>query len=144
MQSGLLTGAFTVSAPHAAARRLALAHRPNSPASSPATSGSPMRSGSGPPRARRAAVAIAWTLAWPGVTGAIVAARRKAAPEIEWRHQDLASWRPEQTYDLIYSNAALHWLPDHAALFPALMRKVAPGGILRFRSRAISSRRPIP
>jgi trans-aconitate 2-methyltransferase len=31
---------------------------------------------------------------------------------------------------LIYSNAALHWLPDHAALFPALMQKVGPGGIL--------------
>jgi trans-aconitate 2-methyltransferase len=31
---------------------------------------------------------------------------------------------------VIYSNAALHWLPDHAALFPALMQKVEPGGIL--------------
>jgi trans-aconitate 2-methyltransferase len=74
---------------------------------------------------------------WPqatvtGVEGSaeMVAAGRKAAPEIEWMQQDLASWRPAQTYDLIYANAALHWLRDHNALFPALMQRVAPGGIL--------------
>jgi trans-aconitate 2-methyltransferase len=74
---------------------------------------------------------------WPeavvaGVEGSaeMVAAGRKAAPGIEWLHQDLASWRPAQKYDVVYSNAALHWLPDHEALFPALMDKVEPGGIL--------------
>ncbi len=60
----------------------------------------------------------------------MVAAGMKAAPDIDWRLEDLASWRPAHTYDLIYSNAALHWLPDHAALFPSLMEKVEPGGIL--------------
>jgi trans-aconitate 2-methyltransferase len=60
----------------------------------------------------------------------MVAAGMKAAPDIEWRQEDLASWRPAHAYDLIYSNAALHWLPDHAALFPSLMAKVEPGGIL--------------
>ena len=58
----------------------------------------------------------------------MVAAGAKAAPDVTWLHQDLASWRPQQTCDLIYSNAALHWLPDHAHLFPALMQAVAPGG----------------
>src|ERR1700742_2154420 len=74
---------------------------------------------------------------WPdavvtGVEGSaeMVAAGKKAAPDIEWHHQDLASWRPAQSYDLIYSNAALHWLPDHAALFPKMMQSVAPGGYL--------------
>ena len=60
----------------------------------------------------------------------MVAAGKKAAPDIEWRHEDLASWRPAHKYDLIYSNAALHWLPDHAVLFPSLMETVEPGGIL--------------
>ena len=60
----------------------------------------------------------------------MVAAGRKAAPEVEWLQQDLGSWRPAQKYDVIYSNAALHWLPDHAKLFPSLMEKVEPGGIL--------------
>lgn len=31
-------------------------------------------------------------------------------------------------WDLIFSNAALHWIPNHAKLFPALMAKVRPGG----------------
>lgn len=30
--------------------------------------------------------------------------------------------------DLIFSNAALHWLDDHASLFPRLAGLVAPGG----------------
>jgi trans-aconitate 2-methyltransferase len=67
-----------------------------------------------------------------GVEGSaeMVAAGKKAAPDIEWRHEDLASWHPAHKYHLIYSNAALHWLPDHAVLFPALMEKIEPGGIL--------------
>ena len=31
-------------------------------------------------------------------------------------------------WDLIFSNAALHWIPDHHQLFPALLAKVRPGG----------------
>jgi trans-aconitate 2-methyltransferase len=59
----------------------------------------------------------------------MVVAGTKAAPDVVWLHQDLASWRPRQSSDLVYSNAALHWLPNHAALFPALMQTVAPGGV---------------
>ena len=73
---------------------------------------------------------------WPdavvvGVEGSaeMVAAGKKAAPEVEWLHQDLGVWQPAQQYDVIYSNAALHWLPDHESLFPSLMAKVEPGGI---------------
>jgi trans-aconitate 2-methyltransferase len=33
-------------------------------------------------------------------------------------------------YDLILSNAALHWVPDHAALLPRLAALLAPGGQL--------------
>ena len=49
---------------------------------------------------------------------------------ISWERADLATWRPPRPADLIYSNAALHWLPDHARLFPALMSELAPGGVL--------------
>ncbi len=59
----------------------------------------------------------------------MVAAGRTAAPEVEWLQQDLASWRPQRRFDLVYSNAALHWLPDHGILFPALIQTVEPGGI---------------
>jgi trans-aconitate 2-methyltransferase len=60
----------------------------------------------------------------------MVAAGKTAAPDIEWLHQDLGLWHSAHPHDLIYSNAALHWLPDHATLFPSLMEKVAPRGIL--------------
>jgi trans-aconitate 2-methyltransferase len=74
---------------------------------------------------------------WPeaeisGVEGSaeMVAAGCKAAPDVEWQHADLATWQPSKRYDLVYSNAALHWLPDHARLFPTVMSGVAPGGYL--------------
>jgi len=38
------------------------------------------------------------------------------APEIRWERADLASWRPPKPADIIYSNAALHWLDGHEQL----------------------------
>ena len=43
---------------------------------------------------------------------------------------DIAHWRPETRPALIFSNAALHWLADHAALLPRLAGTLAPGGVL--------------
>ena len=43
---------------------------------------------------------------------------------------DAASWRPDAPPALIFSNAALHWLPDHASLMPRLAGFLAPGGVL--------------
>jgi trans-aconitate 2-methyltransferase len=34
------------------------------------------------------------------------------------------------TFDLVFSNAALQWVDDHATLFPLIARLVAPGGQL--------------
>lgn len=34
------------------------------------------------------------------------------------------------TYDLLFSNACLHWVPDHGSLFPKLMEKLNKGGVL--------------
>ncbi|WP_373354285.1 methyltransferase domain-containing protein [Pseudoroseicyclus sp. CXY001] len=43
---------------------------------------------------------------------------------------DIAGWAPESPPGLISSNAALHWLPDHALLLPRLAGLLAPGGTL--------------
>ncbi|MBL6927758.1 MAG: trans-aconitate 2-methyltransferase [Rhodospirillales bacterium] len=51
-------------------------------------------------------------------------------PNIEWIRADLNSWVAQQPADLLYSNAALQWLGDHATLFPRLMEMLAPGGVL--------------
>lgn len=43
---------------------------------------------------------------------------------------DIAHWRPETAPALIFSNAVLHWLPDHGRLLPRLASYLAPGGVL--------------
>lgn len=50
--------------------------------------------------------------------------------EIEWERADLATWAPPEPADVIYSNAALHWLGDHEHLFPRLFESLRPGGAL--------------
>ncbi len=74
---------------------------------------------------------------WPSarVTGVdasreMLAKAAAGAPDIVWEPADLKTWRPSRPADLIYSNAALHWLGDHDRLFPALLAALAPGGVL--------------
>jgi trans-aconitate 2-methyltransferase len=55
---------------------------------------------------------------------------RATMPDVDWQPADLADWRPATPADLIYSNAALHWLGDHERLFPALLGMLKPGGVL--------------
>jgi trans-aconitate 2-methyltransferase len=72
---------------------------------------------------------------WPGarITGVdssseMLARAADALPQVVWEEDDLAEWRPRVPVDLLYSNAALHWVEDHRALFPALFTTVAEGG----------------
>jgi trans-aconitate 2-methyltransferase len=51
-------------------------------------------------------------------------------PDWQWALCDIEAWRPEAGVDLIFSNAALHWVPSHATLFRSLISSVAPGGAL--------------
>lgn len=60
---------------------------------------------------------------------AVVQARGSGAG-IDWVQHDLESWQPSAAPDLIYSNAALHWLPRHEVLLPRLLARLAPGGVL--------------
>ena len=55
---------------------------------------------------------------------------RREFPKISWRQADITSWRPSPPPDLIFSNAALHWLADHEKLLPALLKFLRPGGVL--------------
>jgi len=43
---------------------------------------------------------------------------------------DITVWQPDTPPALIFSNAALHWLDDHATLLPRLARCLAPKGVL--------------
>lgn len=59
-------------------------------------------------------------------------AARKRLPDVAFFQDDIAAWARNEGahHDLVFSNAALQWLPDHAALLPALLRRLAPGGTL--------------
>ncbi|HEX9464970.1 MAG TPA: methyltransferase domain-containing protein [Alphaproteobacteria bacterium] len=73
---------------------------------------------------------------WPGarVTGVDgshdMLAKARAIPGIAWQQADLATWRAETPANLVYSNAAFHWLDDHPRLFPHLFAQVVSGGFL--------------
>ena len=49
---------------------------------------------------------------------------------VRWQAADIAGWRPTAAPDLIFSNAALHWLDNHRQLMPRLAAFLAPGGVL--------------
>src|SRR5262245_58530597 len=57
---------------------------------------------------------------------------RKDAPARNWVVSDIGNWAATSTdsFDVVFSNAALQWVPDHAAIFPKLLSHVAPGGAL--------------
>lgn len=74
---------------------------------------------------------------WPGsaVTGVddsapMLAQARAALPSVTWIEAGIADWAPSAPPTLLYSNAALHWLPDHPALFPRLATMLDAGGVL--------------
>ena len=74
---------------------------------------------------------------WPearllGVDGSaeMLERARREGPAAEWLEADVASWTADAPFDVIYSNAALHWLDDHESLFPRLFGQLAPGGAL--------------
>ncbi len=74
---------------------------------------------------------------WPrahltGVDGAAAMVERARAdhPSIEWVAADLSQWEPEGLLDVVYSNAALHWLDHHESLFTRIRSWLAPGGVL--------------
>lgn len=55
---------------------------------------------------------------------------RRDHPEMTWIVGDVAAWEPDGYTDLVFSNAALHWLDDHEALFRRLRTLLGAGGSL--------------
>ena len=65
----------------------------------------------------------------------MIASARAAYPDRHWMVADIGEWlcRPigsETPIHLIFSCAALQWVEDHATVFPRLLAKLAPGGVL--------------
>jgi trans-aconitate 2-methyltransferase len=58
-----------------------------------------------------------------------------AGAGLSFRQGDLAAFS-DAPFDVVLSNAAIHWVPDHEALLPRLAALVAPGGQLAIQAPA--------
>ncbi|MGW1883305.1 trans-aconitate 2-methyltransferase [Streptomyces sp. NPDC001970] len=52
---------------------------------------------------------------------------------LDFRPADAAHWTPDEPYDLIVSNAALQWVPNHPESLPTWIEGLAPGGTFAFQ-----------
>lgn len=68
---------------------------------------------------------------------AMLARAREALPGCRFVTADIAEFLPAPPPDVIFSNAALHWLADHRKLFPRLISRLAPGGFLAVQMPAM-------
>lgn len=75
---------------------------------------------------------------WPGAdvigidsSPEMLATARDHGGGVRYLQADAGAWAEDGgEVDVLFSNAALHWLDDHRELFPRLMARVAPGGVL--------------
>lgn len=84
--------------------------------------------------------ALTATLAdrWPGATvlgvdsseSMLAQAAARGAARLSFELGTVEDWRPAAPVDVLVSNAALHWVPDHASQLRRLAESVAPGGWL--------------
>ena len=74
-----------------------------------------------------------------GIDGsaAMVDKARAAAPGCRFAEADFGRWTAEAPVDVLYTNAALHWLGEHDRLFPRLLAQVAPGGVMAVQMPAM-------
>ncbi|MBB5938299.1 methyltransferase domain-containing protein [Streptomyces zagrosensis] len=52
---------------------------------------------------------------------------------LDFKPADAGTWVPEETFDLIVSNAALQWVPDHADSFESWVNALTPNGTFAFQ-----------
>lgn len=59
------------------------------------------------------------------------AARAKCGPNMRLQQLDINALAFEAEFDVVFSNASLHWVHDHAVLLRNIHRALRPGGIVR-------------
>ncbi|RYD98351.1 MAG: methyltransferase domain-containing protein [Sphingobacteriales bacterium] len=64
-------------------------------------------------------------------SASMLAERPETTERLAFRQSTTEAWLQEaQTWDLVFSNAALQWSEDHKNLFPQMISKIRPGGQL--------------
>ena len=64
---------------------------------------------------------------------AMIERARADYPEQTWTLGDAARLEGDATYDLVFSNATIQWIPDHETLVPRLMGLARPDGAFAFQ-----------
>jgi trans-aconitate 2-methyltransferase len=77
---------------------------------------------------------------WPqaAVTGIdsspdMIAAARRSSSNVTWEIGDIGSWSSPEPFDVVFSNAALQWVPNHRDVLPKIVAQVGPGGAFAFQ-----------
>jgi trans-aconitate 2-methyltransferase len=60
-------------------------------------------------------------------------AKPLAESGLRFEEGDIARFAPDREWDVVFSNAALHWVPDHPGLLRRLTRALRPAGQLAFQ-----------
>ncbi len=83
---------------------------------------------------------------WPGTrivgldsSASMIEKAKKDYPDIEWITADASAFAFAKEYDIVFSNAALQWIPDHDLLLPRLFEAVSFRGALAVQVPADSS-----
>lgn len=63
----------------------------------------------------------------------MIEAAKQSFSDQSWKLADIAEWEPATATDVVYSNAALQWLPNHTSLIRRLFSFVAREGALAFQ-----------
>ena len=66
----------------------------------------------------------------------MINAASQAHPDWTWVEGDIATWTTPVPFDIVFSNAALHWVPNHAELMPRLLKQVRAQGALAIQMPA--------
>lgn len=60
----------------------------------------------------------------------MIEAAKRRLPRCNFETADVSQWQPRSAHDVLFANAVLQWVPDHAVLFPRLVSFLKPGGVL--------------
>ncbi len=63
-------------------------------------------------------------------SSAAMLAKAPEEPGLRFEQQEIERFAPAEKFDLVFSNAALHWVADHPALLRQLAAALRPGGQL--------------
>ena len=72
----------------------------------------------------------ATTLGVDNSAAMLAEAAAHATDGLGFEEGDIATWTADGAYDIVFSNAALQWAPDHPALLARIAGAVGPGGQL--------------